>query len=894
MDIPFPFLEQNSDWSHYKQFARGMKKFFGLTTQKENCCVCSKRVYINEKLSYDSKIFHPECFRCKKCNCKITTSSVGKYGEDYYCYTHMMEEFKSKGSFRQLVPLKKVNSSGVELMSVPSDNAIPKEGSLEKPKEDSKRLSSESKRGSTNDTPIVPAYPEWLRPDLLENGFRYIVDKDLTGKITVQKKALKDIDMDEHSDGVSLPSLSRPESPVEDVPKKKKFGFTFAKKKDDRKKSAGVLEDVNLHGTPPSGGIFRKSMPDTRRMSTPRVKKYFGTEYEQQMEKETTTCPKIIIEFVDFLIEEKAYLLEGIFRISGVQTDMESLQSLIESEKEYSLKAIKDTHVISSLLKLYFRSLPSPFFSPALYSRIILLPTIQSDEDRVVEIKSCIEELSVYKKYCFGILLNLLSLVLQNTKINMMDSSNIATVFGINLLKDNTEDPIQFVTTQQKITKAFRQFLDHYPQYSDVFQEKKANPTILIHETPEVIDVTVVEVQELGAEEKVVDVTPVEITMPTLEPVPVPIEEIPQELTVLESKVEMNDQLIHAIESVVQEPILEGEMEVNVVVTEEVDSKVEVVYEQIHENVPVLEIHEIFEEQNVESKVEMNEEHQEDHIRHESHPVLEIQELIVEPSSVDSEADVGHQINVEVNDQHIDELIHESVHVLEIQETTIDAILVISEVQNVEDSKVEMNDEHVHHSDPVVDNQELTIEAMEMIPENINVTETGAETVQVENDQEHILESVPQEDVAVCIDTHEVHHEDHHEDQETKMEDPLLETQFNREETPQVEDEQHEVRHEVPQEDHREDQEVKMEDPLLESQEATSQVEDQHQETTESIENVVVEVTVEHHIPEESLAEPIIQEVAESPPESPSVQALPVKELSAHDLRELDLLISNE
>lgn len=74
-----------------------------MSTQTSNqtgiCVKCNKKVFALERTSVDSKVFHQDCLRCKKCKTKLTSGNLGKFGEDYYCKTHMMEAFKLKGRY---------------------------------------------------------------------------------------------------------------------------------------------------------------------------------------------------------------------------------------------------------------------------------------------------------------------------------------------------------------------------------------------------------------------------------------------------------------------------------------------------------------------------------------------------------------------------------------------------------------------------------------------------------------------------------------------------------------------------------------------------------------------------------------------------------------------------
>lgn len=71
------------------------------------CVVCNKKVFALERTSVDGKVFHQDCLRCKKCKTKLNSGNLGKFGDSYYCKTHMMQEFKLKGRYEEQKPVEK-------------------------------------------------------------------------------------------------------------------------------------------------------------------------------------------------------------------------------------------------------------------------------------------------------------------------------------------------------------------------------------------------------------------------------------------------------------------------------------------------------------------------------------------------------------------------------------------------------------------------------------------------------------------------------------------------------------------------------------------------------------------------------------------------------------------
>lgn len=75
--------------------------------QHEVCAVCTKAVYLTEKLAADGVVFHKSCFKCSQC---AKTLSLGNYASlegVYYCKPHFKQLFALKGNYSEGFGLQK-------------------------------------------------------------------------------------------------------------------------------------------------------------------------------------------------------------------------------------------------------------------------------------------------------------------------------------------------------------------------------------------------------------------------------------------------------------------------------------------------------------------------------------------------------------------------------------------------------------------------------------------------------------------------------------------------------------------------------------------------------------------------------------------------------------------
>ena len=56
--------------------------------RNENCEYCKKRVYVQERIEVNEKIFHHYCFKCTKCKKRLHLGNFKSYKNEIYCANH--------------------------------------------------------------------------------------------------------------------------------------------------------------------------------------------------------------------------------------------------------------------------------------------------------------------------------------------------------------------------------------------------------------------------------------------------------------------------------------------------------------------------------------------------------------------------------------------------------------------------------------------------------------------------------------------------------------------------------------------------------------------------------------------------------------------------------------
>ncbi|XP_071953156.1 rho GTPase-activating protein 24-like isoform X2 [Antedon mediterranea] len=173
----------------------------------------------------------------------------------------------------------------------------------------------------------------------------------------------------------------------------------------------------------------------------------FGQSLLDIITNESTTStkmiPSIVEQCVNYIVEN-GLLEEGIFRLPGRSSMIKTLQDSFDcGDKPDFDKQHVDIHTVASLLKLYLRELPEPVIPWAHYDDIMngIKLFLQNSEKGKKEL---IKQLALLPRTNYN-LLRYMCIFLHNVSLhedkNKMTVQNIATVFGPNIIRPNTDSP---------------------------------------------------------------------------------------------------------------------------------------------------------------------------------------------------------------------------------------------------------------------------------------------------------------------------------------------------------------------------------------------------------------------------------------------------------------------
>ncbi|KAL0096339.1 hypothetical protein J3Q64DRAFT_1827403 [Phycomyces blakesleeanus] len=208
----------------------------------------------------------------------------------------------------------------------------------------------------------------------------------------------------------------------------------------------------------------------------------FGSCLQDYYEKHQKTIPVVVSKCISAVEDLGGLQKEGIYRVSGRQTNLEILKNKFEQNENVELMDNSfDVFTIASVLKIYLRELSAPLFDFGLSMRIEY--SKQPDvEKRIHELRRRISLLSDPHRDTLYILTTHLAKVNENSRVNKMHIQNLSVIFTPAIFKDFNQAEVPGEWANDVVFED----LVHY--YKEVFGfapiEAPDNPVAVVQQKP--------------------------------------------------------------------------------------------------------------------------------------------------------------------------------------------------------------------------------------------------------------------------------------------------------------------------------------------------------------------------------------------------------------------------
>ncbi|XP_061683620.1 rho GTPase-activating protein 32-like [Syngnathoides biaculeatus] len=183
---------------------------------------------------------------------------------------------------------------------------------------------------------------------------------------------------------------------------------------------------------------FMKSRPPPQKLRQRGILKerVFGCDLGEHLHSSEYEVPQVVKSCAEFI--EKHGVVDGIYRLSGISSNIQKLRHEFDSEQIPDLSRDvfrQDIHSVGSLCKLYFRELPNPLLTYQLYDRFSEAVSAAADEERLVKIHNVIQQLPPPHYRTLEYLMRHLSRLATFSSSTNMHTKNLAIVWAPNLLR---------------------------------------------------------------------------------------------------------------------------------------------------------------------------------------------------------------------------------------------------------------------------------------------------------------------------------------------------------------------------------------------------------------------------------------------------------------------------
>lgn len=245
---------------------------------------------------------------------------------------------------------------------------------------------------------------------------------------------------------------------------------------------------------------FLLSRPSRRKLKQTGILKerVFGCDLGEHLMNTGRDIPLVLKCCTEFI--EEHGILDGIYRLSGVTSNIQKLRLAFDEDKipDLSDEAIlQDIHCMASLLKMYFRELPNPLLTYQLYDKFVA--AVQSDDDlRLLKLRDVIQQLPPpHYRTCEFLMKHLAKVAAHGNKTGMTPK-NVAIVWAPNLLRSRDVEGggvgalhvvgVQAILTEYLIRYVDLIFSDRIPTFPSPCLEdgspKRIRPKSLAISTP--------------------------------------------------------------------------------------------------------------------------------------------------------------------------------------------------------------------------------------------------------------------------------------------------------------------------------------------------------------------------------------------------------------------------
>ncbi|KAG6928230.1 Rho GTPase activating protein 35 [Chelydra serpentina] len=221
-----------------------------------------------------------------------------------------------------------------------------------------------------------------------------------------------------------------------------------------------------------------KPKPRPSITKTPWESNYFGVPLSTVVTPEKP-IPIFIERCIEY-IEATGLSTEGIYRVSGNKSEMESLQRQFDQDHNLDL-AEKDftVNTVAGAMKSFFSELPDPLVPYSMQIELVEAHKINDREQKLHALKEVLKKFPKENYEVFKYVIFHLNKVSHNNRMNLMTSENLSICFWPTLMRPDfsTMDALTATRTYQTIIELFIQQCPFFFYNRPIIEPPSATPS---------------------------------------------------------------------------------------------------------------------------------------------------------------------------------------------------------------------------------------------------------------------------------------------------------------------------------------------------------------------------------------------------------------------------------
>lgn len=188
----------------------------------------------------------------------------------------------------------------------------------------------------------------------------------------------------------------------------------------------------------------------------------FGLDLTSVISREASAdgVPHLVKEAIRHVELDDGLETSGIYRVPGSLSAVKALKNTFCDDPLTSLAPALPQNDVCSFLKLYFREMPEPLFTNALFAELIIASKQASREDHTA-LQHCLQKLPGPHIKTAVFLFKHLARIMAHSDTNKMTAKNLATCFGPTLLTPtDTEGGMADISSQNRVVEYLLEFPD--------------------------------------------------------------------------------------------------------------------------------------------------------------------------------------------------------------------------------------------------------------------------------------------------------------------------------------------------------------------------------------------------------------------------------------------------